>query len=128
MAEVGAPQAFVYRISPENEWAAAQAAGALQGGQLDTISGYVHLSTAAQVAGTLALFYAGRSDLYLLKVNASKLGDGLRYDEVEGVGLFPHFYGPGGSFSPLPLSSVEASAKLELEKGQHVLPFDLTNN
>lgn len=49
MAEVGAPQAFVYRISPEDEWAAAQAAGALQGGQLDTTSGYIHLSTAAQV-------------------------------------------------------------------------------
>ncbi|KAG0585756.1 hypothetical protein M758_2G034900 [Ceratodon purpureus] len=128
MAEAITPQAYVYRISPEDEWAAAQAAGALQGGQLDTTSGYIHLSTAAQVAGTLALFYAGRSDLFLLKVNAAKLGDGLRYDEVEGVGLFPHFYGPDGAFTPLPLSAVEDSAKIELEKGQHVLPFDLTNN
>lgn len=50
MAEVDAPSvAFVYRISPEDEWAAAQAAGALQGGQLDSTSGYIHLSTAAQV-------------------------------------------------------------------------------
>ena len=42
-------QAFVYRICPEDEWAAAQAAGALRGGQLDTTSGYIHLSTAVQV-------------------------------------------------------------------------------
>lgn len=50
MAEVAASSpAFVYRISPEEEWAKAQAAGALQGGQLDTSSGFIHLSTAAQV-------------------------------------------------------------------------------
>jgi len=74
MAEVDAPSvAFVYRISPEDEWAAAQAAGALQGGQLDSTSGYIHLSTAAQVMGTLATFFAGRSDLYLLKVDSSEV-------------------------------------------------------
>uniref|UniRef100_A0A7I4BSZ0 DUF952 domain-containing protein n=1 Tax=Physcomitrium patens TaxID=3218 RepID=A0A7I4BSZ0_PHYPA len=105
MAKVGTgnPQAYLYRISPEEEWAASQAAGALQGGELDTSSGYIHLSTGAQ------------------------LGDGLRYDEVEGVGIFPHFYGPDGTFTPLPLSAVEASAKIELENGQHKLPFDLAN-
>ena len=41
--------AFIYRISPEAEWAEAEAAGALQGGQLDSSSGYIHLSTTAQV-------------------------------------------------------------------------------
>lgn len=129
MAKVGTgnPQAYLYRISPEEEWAASQAAGALQGGELDTSSGYIHLSTGAQVSGTLAMFFAGRTDLYLLKVDSSKLGDGLRYDEVEGVGIFPHFYGPDGTFTPLPLSAVEASAKIELENGQHKLPFDLAN-
>jgi len=58
----------------------------------------------------------------------TKLGDGLRYDEVEGVGIFPHFYGPDGTFTPMPLSAVKLSAKIELKNGKHVLPFDLANN
>ena len=57
-----------------------------------------------------------------------QLGDGLRYEKVEGVGIFPHFYGPDGAFTPLPLSVVESSAKIELKNGKHVLPFDLANN
>lgn len=64
---------------------------------------------------------------YWMVMCTPQLGDGLRYDEVEGVGIFPHFYGPDGTFTPLPLSAVEASAKIELENGQHKLPFDLAN-
>lgn len=48
MDDVSSP-AFIYRISPESEWAEAQSAGELRGGQLDSSSGYIHLSTAAQV-------------------------------------------------------------------------------
>lgn len=57
-----------------------------------------------------------------------QLGDGLRYDVVEGLGTFPHFYGPDGIFAPLPLSAVTLSAKIDLKNGKHVLPFDLANN
>ncbi|KAH9548064.1 hypothetical protein CY35_11G069000 [Sphagnum magellanicum] len=90
--------AFVYRICPAEEWKDAQSASALAGGQLDLSSGFIHLSTSFQ------------------------LGDGLRYDEVEGIGKFPHFYGSAGTFAPLPLSAVESSSKLKLENGKHVLP------
>ncbi|CAK9196963.1 unnamed protein product [Sphagnum troendelagicum] len=116
------PHAFVYRICPAEEWKDAQSASALAGGQLDLSSGFIHLSTSFQVQDTLARFFAGREDLYLLKINTSKLGDGLRYDEVEGIGKFPHFYGSAGTFAPLPLSAVESSSKLKLENGKHVLP------
>lgn len=57
-----------------------------------------------------------------------QLGDGLRYDNVEGLGEFPHFYGPNGTFCPLPLSAVEASAKVKLESGKHILPFVSTDS
>lgn len=57
-----------------------------------------------------------------------QLGGGLRYDEVEGVGIFPHFYGPDGTFTPMPLGAVELSAKIEVKNMKHVLPFDLANN
>jgi hypothetical protein len=42
-------QEWVYRVCPQEEWASAEATGALQGGALDTSSGFIHLSTAAQV-------------------------------------------------------------------------------
>jgi uncharacterized protein (DUF952 family) len=60
--------------------------------------------------------------MYNVFVLAWQLGDGLRYDEVEGIGKFPHFYGSAGTFAPLPLSAVESSSKLKLENGKHVLP------
>lgn len=46
---VAMAQEWVYRVCPQEEWASAQATGALQGGALDTSSGFIHLSTAAQV-------------------------------------------------------------------------------
>lgn len=60
--------------------------------------------------------------MYNVFALAWQLGDGLRYDEVEGIGKFPHFYGSAGTFAPLSLSAVESSSKLKLENGKHVLP------
>ncbi|KAH8947880.1 hypothetical protein BDL97_11G067000 [Sphagnum fallax] len=67
------PHIFVYRICPAEEWKDAQSASALAGGQLDLSSGFIHLSTSFQVPDTLARFFAGREDLYLLKINTSKV-------------------------------------------------------
>lgn len=48
--EKPAAEDFVYRICPEQEWKSAQVDGALQGGELDSSSGYIHLSTSSQVS------------------------------------------------------------------------------
>ncbi|KAF5733448.1 hypothetical protein HS088_TW17G00992 [Tripterygium wilfordii] len=137
-AEKGSREAeeeYVYRISTAAEWEEFQKNGSIFGGELDKSSGFIHLSKLDQV--TLSLFHFLDSvsedqsidfvqstlqnfflntkvDLYLLQIDAKKLGDGLIYEIVDGSNSFPHFYGPSRSFSPLPLSAVTKAEKLSL--------------
>jgi uncharacterized protein (DUF952 family) len=57
--------------------------------------GYIHASTAAQVAGTANRFYAGEHGLILLEIDEARLRPELRYEPPPGgTELFPHIYGP----------------------------------
>ena len=47
-----------------------------------------------------------------------QLGEGLVYEAVDDSNVFPHFYGPSRSFSPLPLDVVTKAEKLTLSDGQ----------
>ena len=59
----------------------------------DARDGYVHLSTAAQLPGTLERHFAGEKAVRLLAVDAGRLGEALRWEPSRGGDLFPHFYG-----------------------------------
>ncbi|XP_038682093.1 uncharacterized protein LOC119982677 isoform X2 [Tripterygium wilfordii] len=117
-AEKGSREAeeeYVYRISTAAEWEEFQKNGSIFGGELDKSSGFIHLSKLDQVQSTLQNFFLNtKVDLYLLQIDAKKLGDGLIYEIVDGSNSFPHFYGPSRSFSPLPLSAVTKAEKLSL--------------
>ncbi|XP_062144275.1 uncharacterized protein LOC133851736 [Alnus glutinosa] len=116
---VGEAEEFVYRISTAKEWEELQKTGSIFGGELDKSSRFIHLSSLHQVHPTLQNFFLNnKGDLYLLQIEAKKLGDGLVYEIVDGSNSFPHFYGPSGSFSPLPLSAVTKAEKLSLSGGQ----------
>lgn len=57
----------------------------------------------------------------LLRANTywlSQLGDGLIYEAADDSIIFPHFYGPSRSFSPLPLDAVVKAEKLSLSDGK----------
>ncbi|XP_047167747.1 uncharacterized protein LOC124836613 [Vigna umbellata] len=104
---------FVYRISTAQEWEALQKNGSTFGGELDRSSGFIHLSKLDQVRPTLQNFFLNsKSELYLLQIDAQKLGDGLIYEIVDGSNSFPHFYGPSRSFVPLLLDAVTKAEKL----------------
>lgn len=87
-----------YKLVDRNEWDAARAAGAYGGSAVDRADGYIHMSTAAQLAETARRHYAGRGGLVLVEVDAAALGEALRWEPSRGGDLFPHLYGP------LPLS------------------------
>ncbi|KAK7396999.1 hypothetical protein VNO78_18163 [Psophocarpus tetragonolobus] len=110
---------LVYRISTAEEWEELQGNGSSFGGELDKSSGFIHLSKLDQVQSTLENFFLNtKEELYLLQIDAKKLGDGMVYENVDGSNSFPHFYGPSRSFVPLPLDAVTKAEKLTLSDGR----------
>ena len=84
----------IYKLLRAAEWASFQAAGAFAGSPDDLRDGYIHMSTAEQVAGTRAKYFAGQPDAVLLAIDAGALGDALRWEPSRGGALFPHLYRP----------------------------------
>jgi uncharacterized protein (DUF952 family) len=107
----------IYRIVSAEAWQRAEAVGSFEGTEHDLRDGFIHFSTAAQVAETAARHYAGLEGLLLVSVNANALGSALRWEPSRGGALFPHLYGA------LPLSAVASVAPFPLgPDGVHVLP------
>lgn len=85
---------LIYKIFRADEWDEMRAAGQSAGAPVDLADGFVHLSTATQVADTLARHFAHERDLRLLACAASGMGDALRWEPARGGALFPHLYRP----------------------------------
>lgn len=114
-------QQLVYKVCARADWSAAVASGAYDGSVDDRRDGFIHLSTAEQLAGTLAKHFKGQADLVLATFVADDLGASLRWEAARGGQLFPHVYGP--------LPTVLARAVVPLPVGAdglHRLPKDLT--
>jgi uncharacterized protein (DUF952 family) len=107
----------IYKICPATLWREAERAGAFHGSPVDRRDGYIHFSTAGQVAETAAKHFAREHDLFLVAVEAAALGARLKWEPSRGGALFPHLYGP------LSLSAVRRVDALRLgPDGRHVLP------
>lgn len=107
----------VYKIVPQDLWRTAESHGAFEGAAIDLQDGYMHFSTADQVADTAALHFAGQPDLLVVAVDGTALGDDLRYEPSRGGDLFPHLYGV------LPMNRVVWVKPMPLgEDGKHILP------
>jgi uncharacterized protein (DUF952 family) len=107
----------IYKICETAQWAQAEHDGEYRGSAVDFADGYIHFSTAAQVAGTAAKHFAGMSGLVLVAVDAEGLGAALKWETSRGGALFPHLYGT------LPLTAVRWAKPLRRDDdGRHVLP------
>lgn len=82
----------LYKITDRDEWAAAVADGVFRGAPVDRADGFVHFSTAPQVAETAARHFAGRTDLLLVAFADTPFGDRLKWEPSRGGALFPHLY------------------------------------
>jgi uncharacterized protein (DUF952 family) len=112
------------------DWENAKSVGHYYGGDLDTSSGFLHLSTANQVEGTLDIFYKGQTGLVLLIL---ALKDGfenreLKFEEVHGS-KFPHLYSTNESKVSLKVDEVAevVSLKVNVDSGKFNLPQSLTD-
>jgi uncharacterized protein (DUF952 family) len=108
---------LIYKICPRALWKAAERDGTFRGAPVDHADGFIHFSTAAQVAETAAKHFAGATDLVLVAVDASALGQALRWEPSRGGALFPHLYGD------LPIDIVRWVKPLSLgSDGRHRFP------
>jgi uncharacterized protein (DUF952 family) len=107
----------IFRIVSEVEWDAAQRRGAFEGSEHDRRDGFIHFSTAEQLAETAAKHYAGRSGLLILFVDEDTVAESLKWEPSRGGALFPHLY------ATLPVSAVRRVEKLPLgSNGAFVVP------
>lgn len=106
----------VFKILRAAERAALDAEGRFAGSADDRRDGFVHLSAAHQVEGTLRRHFAGEDGLWLLALAEERLGDALRWEASWGGEAFPHL------FRPLEAADVVWAAPLPLRDGRHLLP------
>ncbi|MBR2648975.1 MAG: DUF952 domain-containing protein [Sediminibacterium sp.] len=91
----------IYHITGSAQWELAKEKGYYEA---DSIAkeGFIHCSTAQQVAGVLERYYADTSGLIKLTINPKKLIHPLKFELASSVNeYFPHIYGT------LNLSAVE---------------------
>jgi uncharacterized protein (DUF952 family) len=107
----------IYKICQQKAWLAATHHGEFRGSEVDARDGFIHFSTAAQLAGTAAKHFAGATDLLLVAVDADALGRALKWEASRGGDLFPHLYGT------LPLKAVRWTRPLADElNGRRAMP------
>ena len=90
--------ATIYKICEQASWRAAEPAGRYRGSAVDERDGFIHFSTAAQVAETAAKHFAGQTDLVLVAVDGDALGPALKWERSRGGDLFPHLYARVAAF------------------------------
>lgn len=106
-----------YKVLTGAQWAQLQESGSFAGSLADLADGFIHLSTAEQLPGTLDKHFAGQSDIQLAAVDLAALGDAVKWEPSRGGDLFPHIY------ADLPLAAVIAHGPLARhENGTLVLP------
>lgn len=89
--ESATPGIFLH-VTTSDAWELAQARGSYTHKSLYT-EGFIHGSTRAQVAGTLARHFAGQTGLVALVIDGTRLTSVLKWEDVRGE-RYPHVFGP----------------------------------
>src|SRR5690606_2836650 len=86
-----APTAF--KILTAQQWADFERERVFRGAPVDLADGFIHLSTAEQLQGTLEKHFAGERDLRIAEIDLGQVETMVRWEEARGGALFPHLYG-----------------------------------
>lgn len=138
----------IYRLMTSSEWEAARAEGVYRGSETDRRDGFIHLSTAAQIAETARKHYSNIPDLVLVSIDIEmieklhtpedegagstlpssplgregerKEGPSLRWEPAREGELFPHLY------TNLPVTAVKSMIPAPLaDDGTPIVPSGL---
>jgi uncharacterized protein (DUF952 family) len=107
----------IYKICSASAWREAERRGVFLGSEDDLRDGFIHFSTAAQVAETARRHFFGQTGLFLIAIDAGLLGAALLWEPSRGGDLFPHLY------DELDLGAVTAVLDLPAQSdGGHDIP------
>jgi uncharacterized protein (DUF952 family) len=81
---------LIYKICDTAMWREAEKLGVFTGAEIDIQDGYIHFSTAAQLAETARKHFHGRKDLVLVTIDSTALD--IKWEPSRGGDLFPHLY------------------------------------
>jgi glutathione S-transferase len=88
----------IYHIATTSDWEQARRDGEYTTSTRGTTlaeQGFIHGSTAEQVAPVANMVYKGEPDLLVLVIDPDRVRSEIRYDPVPGFQTpFPHIYGP----------------------------------
>jgi uncharacterized protein (DUF952 family) len=114
---LSAQASLIYKIVPRAMWQEALETGVFEGAPIDVQDGFIHFSTAEQLAETARRHFGGQADLLLVAVETATLGDVLVFETSRGGALFPHLY------AALPLRAVAWEKPMPLgADGNHLFP------
>ena len=107
----------IYKICPASAWREAERQGVYRGSADDLRDGFIHFSTASQVAETAKKHFFGQTGLFLIAVDAGVLGESLRWETSRNDEEFSHLYGE------LDLGAVTGVLDMPARSdGTHVIP------
>lgn len=98
---------IAYKVMTADAFARMQRDLVYPGSDVDLADGFIHLSTAAQLAVTVDKHFHGQTDLVVAAVDLHRLSDAVRWEPSRGGELFPHIY------AALPVAAVVAACPLE---------------
>ncbi len=107
---------LIFKVSPAADWAEAEKSGVYTGAPVDLADGFIHFSTAAQLAETVEKHFAGQDNLLVVAVRTAGLGEALKWEPSRGGGLFPHLY------DDLHTGQVAWTKPMPLKEGKHTIP------
>ena len=116
------PENNVYKVLRVNEWEDASRTGVIVT-ELDVEDGFIHLSTAVQLAATLSLYFKASEQVFLLELNMEKIDkDKIIFEEPypnNGIrkSAFPHLYSE--------LTTKQISNVWSLKRGAFIWPEEV---
>jgi uncharacterized protein (DUF952 family) len=99
---------MIYKICDAAIWEKAMGKGVFAGAGIDLEDGYIHFSTAAQVAETARRHFRDQASLVLVAVETDGLD--VVWEPSRGGDLFPHLY------TDLPVSSAVSVTMLTCDE------------
>ncbi|NCT95134.1 MAG: DUF952 domain-containing protein [Chitinophagaceae bacterium] len=85
---------YIYHITTAAQWEQAKQKGQYEADSLAT-EGFIHCSTADQVAGVLERYYQGQTGLVKLKIEKDLVERPLIFELATSINeVFPHIHGP----------------------------------